>query len=58
MRKKCANLELPTKNIRISTEVYRDLSKLGTLEDTFDSVIRNLLANQENSGQRGGWIYG
>ncbi len=31
------------KCIRISENTYHDLTKLGTLEDTFDSVIARLV---------------
>lgn len=39
-----------TKTYRISLETYRDLKKLGTLADTFDSVIKDLL-NGHKSGE-------
>ena len=34
-----------TKSIRVTKETYEELSKLGTLNDSFDSVIRKLLDN-------------
>jgi predicted CopG family antitoxin len=40
-----------TKTIRISSATHKDLEKLGTLKDTFDSVIRRLLSSQsKNAG--------
>ena len=36
-----------TKTIRVSTKTYVLLRKLGTLSDTYDSVIRNLLNLRE-----------
>jgi predicted CopG family antitoxin len=39
-----------TKSIRISAATYRDLEKLGTLSDSFDSVIRELLRSREKRG--------
>jgi predicted CopG family antitoxin len=35
------------KTIRISEETYQELANKGTLEDSFDSVIRKLLEKQE-----------
>jgi len=35
------------KTIRISEETYQELANKGTLEDSFDSVIRKLLQKQE-----------
>ena len=32
------------KTIKVSEETYSSLSKLGTLEDSFDAVIRKLLS--------------
>ena len=39
---------METKVIRVSTETYTDLAKRGTLEDTFDSVIKKLLVGAGN----------
>ena len=36
-----------TKTIRVSTKTYVSLRKLGTLSDTYDSVIENLLSLRE-----------
>ena len=44
--------EPQSKVIRISSETYKGLAKLGTFQDSFDSVIRNLLASQEKSVRR------
>jgi predicted CopG family antitoxin len=38
-----------TKTIRISQGTHKDLQKLGTLEDSFDSVIQGLLALQKKN---------
>jgi len=35
------------KTIRISEETYQELVNKGTLEDSFDSVIRKLLQKKE-----------
>jgi predicted CopG family antitoxin len=45
-----------TKNIRVASETYHKLAKLGTLEDSFDSVIEGLLRinyEQERRQQQG-----
>jgi predicted CopG family antitoxin len=40
-----------TKTIRVSLGTYKDLEKLGTLADSFDSVIQGLLtSNKKNRG--------
>jgi predicted CopG family antitoxin len=39
------------KSIKVSEETYRKLARLGTLEDSFDSVISKLIANSEGSGE-------
>lgn len=40
-----------TKSIKVSEETYRKLARLGTLEDSFDSVISKLLmASSKNEG--------
>lgn len=36
-----------TKTIRVSFGTYKDLEKLGTLADSFDSVIRQLLTSHK-----------
>ena len=40
------------KTIKISEETYSCLSKLGTLEDTFDAVIRKLLSANTSDTQK------
>jgi predicted CopG family antitoxin len=35
------------KNIKVSRWTYEELSKLGTLQDSFDTVIRRLLQNKK-----------
>jgi predicted CopG family antitoxin len=35
------------KNIKVSRWTYQELSKLGTLQDSFDTVIRRLLENKK-----------
>jgi predicted CopG family antitoxin len=35
------------KTIRISEETYQELANKGTLEDSFDSVIRKLLLQKQ-----------
>jgi predicted CopG family antitoxin len=35
---------MSTKTIRISAKTYKTLTRLGTLGDTFDTVIKKLLA--------------
>ena len=40
---------MESKVIRISSETYKGLAKLGTFQDSFDSVIRNLLVLQEKT---------
>ena len=42
-------LEETPKTIRVSFETYRELSQLGTCGDSFDSVIRSLLSNQNQN---------
>lgn len=40
-----------TKTIRVSYTTHEDLEKLGTIADSFDSVIRGLLASyKKNEG--------
>jgi predicted CopG family antitoxin len=39
-----------TKIIRVSRETYKNLEKLGTLTDSFDSVIQRLLASHNKKG--------
>jgi predicted CopG family antitoxin len=34
-------------NIKIRRSTYEELSKLGTLQDSFDTVIRKLLENNK-----------
>jgi predicted CopG family antitoxin len=34
-------------NIKIKRSTYEELSKLGTLQDSFDTVIRRLLENKK-----------
>lgn len=41
---------LQTKTIRVSKETYADLAKHGTLSDTFDTVIQQLLKSSTNKG--------
>ena len=36
------------KQIRVSNATYEQLVRLGTLEDTFDSVIKKLLVGADN----------
>ncbi len=36
---------IETKSIMVSKETYDELSKLGNLKDSFDSVIKKLLDN-------------
>lgn len=40
------------KTIKVSEETYSSLSKLGTLEDTFDAVIRKLLYTKISDTQQ------
>jgi len=35
------------KTIRISEETYKELAKRGTLEDSYDKVIKSLLKKEE-----------
>jgi predicted CopG family antitoxin len=43
-------MQIPnTKTIRISEETYYELAKRGTLEDSFDTVIRSLLTSAPNT---------
>ncbi|WP_187147525.1 hypothetical protein [Candidatus Nitrososphaera gargensis] len=35
------------KSIKVTEETYRKLVRLGTLEDSFDSVISKLISNAE-----------
>jgi hypothetical protein len=51
MQTKCSNVDPTSKTIRISFETYKDLAKLGTFGDSFDSVIRSLLLNHEKTVQ-------
>jgi predicted CopG family antitoxin len=37
--------------ISISEKTYKDLAQRGTLEDTFDSVIRQLLEKEKTVAQ-------
>jgi predicted CopG family antitoxin len=37
------------KTIRISEETYQELANKGTLEDSFDSVIRKLISEQKTT---------
>jgi predicted CopG family antitoxin len=39
-----------TKTIRISVETHQDLAKLGTLADSFDTVIQELLIVYRKKG--------
>lgn len=39
-----------TKTIRVSFETHEDLEKLGTLADSFDSVIQGLLTSYKKNG--------
>jgi predicted CopG family antitoxin len=39
-----------TKTIRISVGTHQDLEKLGTLADSFDSVIQELLNSFKKNG--------
>lgn len=39
------------KCIRISEDTYHDLTKLGTLQDTFDSVIARLVDASKEKGE-------
>lgn len=41
------------KSIKISEETYRKLARLGTLEDSFDSVISKLLESHQGRGTGG-----
>lgn len=38
------------KSIKVSEETYRKLARLGTLEDSFDSVISKLLEAYQGLG--------
>ena len=49
MSKSKSMLEETPKTIRVSFRTYEDLSRLGTFQDSFDSIIRNLLARKEKS---------
>jgi predicted CopG family antitoxin len=40
------------KTIKVTEETYSSLSKLGTLEDTFDAVIRKLLYAKISDAQK------
>lgn len=44
-------LEQTSRTIRVSYETYSDLSKHGTFGDSFDTVIRRLLVNEEKTEQ-------
>jgi predicted CopG family antitoxin len=37
------------KSIQVKAETYKELAKLGSLTDSFDSVISSLLKNQARS---------
>jgi len=37
-----------TTTIRVSRTTYKQLQQLGTLGDTFDSLIQRLILNQKN----------
>jgi predicted CopG family antitoxin len=39
-----------TKTIRVSIETYKNLENLGTLADSFDSVIKRLLTSLNKKG--------
>jgi len=39
------------KSIKVSEETYHKLARLGTLEDSFDTVISKLIATVERSGE-------
>jgi predicted CopG family antitoxin len=41
-------LDPKTRQIRISQRTYEELVRLGTLEDSFDSVIKKLLIGAGN----------
>jgi predicted CopG family antitoxin len=41
-----------TKNIKVAAETYQKLAKLGTLEDSFNSVIEGLLRINYEQGRR------
>jgi predicted CopG family antitoxin len=47
---------ITTKTIRISEETYYELAKRGTLENSFDSVIRSLLTSAHNNNNNGGAV--
>jgi len=40
-------MSIITKTIRISNETYQELSKQGNLSETFDSVIKNLIRQNQ-----------
>lgn len=37
-----------SKTIRISEETYQELARRGTLKDSYDTVIQNLLKEKES----------
>jgi len=41
-----------TKVIRVSENTYRMIAKLGTLEDSFDSVLKRLASDKIEPGER------
>jgi predicted CopG family antitoxin len=41
---------MSTKTIRISERLYNKLSKMGTLADSFDSVIEKLVEQRQSAG--------
>ena len=40
--------DIQCKSIKLTVKTYRDLAKLGTLNDTFDSVIAELIQKSAN----------
>jgi hypothetical protein len=44
--------------IKVSTETRDDLSKLGTMDDSYDSVIKRLIAFYKENGERFGTVSG
>jgi predicted CopG family antitoxin len=41
-----------TKAIRVSIQTYKDLKELGSMADTFDSVIKELLTSYKKGEPR------
>ena len=39
-----------TKTIRVSFDTYKNLERLGTLADSFDTVIQKLLTSHNHKG--------